>query len=257
MNRKKALFITLIVLLITFNFYSCSRFSRKERYIVATSPNNPPMAMVNEDKQIQGFDIDVIKNIGELMDMELKIIPVLRGNIVYGLIDETYDIAISSFTIEEKIISEHRGIAFSSPYLSIGEVIVLSEDMDLPEGIEDLLNKTVGIKKEALSKKVFQKYKGIKVREYDNIERAFEDMASDKVDAVCTELPVASQFVYYNEEFKNIFHIHPQPVTTKNYVIAVKKGNTTLLNRINSGIERMKKESIMQQIINRWFFPSQ
>jgi len=255
MIGKKALVTAFILLFLILNFSNCSRFSKKERYIVATSPNNPPMEMVSEDRKIQGFDIDVINGIAELMDMELKIIPVLRGNLIYGLIDETYDIAISSFTTEEEIISDHRGIAFSTPYLSIGEVIVLSEDIEIPGGLEDLVNKTVGIITEAPSKKVFQKFQGIGVKEYDNIEQAFEDMASDKIDAVCAELPIASQFVYFNEEFKNIFYIHSVPVTTRNYVIAVKKGNTALINKINTGIEKMKRESILEKLINKWFFP--
>ena len=85
------LFIALV-----FVIMSGVKFGKKERYIVATSPNNPPMEMVDTEKSIIGFDIDVISHIAEYQKINIKLVPVLKENIYRGLIDESYDIAISS-----------------------------------------------------------------------------------------------------------------------------------------------------------------
>ena len=84
---------------------------------MATDPNNPPLVMVDEEKNIIGFDIDVIQEIANKSDLNIKIIPVLKANLLYGLIDETYDIAIASITPGiSSSTAEIPDIKYSKPY---------------------------------------------------------------------------------------------------------------------------------------------
>ena len=249
------LFLFFIFLFLSTALSCCSKFFKKDRYIVATSPNNPPLVMIDEEKEIVGFEIDVIEQIAISSDMNIKIIPVLKGNLLHGLIDETYDIAISSITSSNGARSfENIDINYSNPYMEIGEVFVLSEDFKDYKGLKDLVNKTVGLRKATESKQILIKEGHINIKEYTNIENTFEDMALGKIDAICVDLPTAAQFVHLNDEYKRIFRIHPDPITVKEYVIAVKKGSNSLLNRINSGIEKMKKDGSLDMLINKWFF---
>jgi polar amino acid transport system substrate-binding protein len=233
----------------------CSKLFQKERYIVAISPDTPPMEMVNEDKNIVGFDVDVIEQIAQRADLNIKIIPVLRSNLLRGLIDETYDIAISSLSATQvRNSAENYGIESSHPYFEIGDVLVLSEDFGEYRDLNDLEGKAVGVKRASSSIEVFAHAEGIDVKVYDSADNAFEEMASNKIHAVCIDIPTAAQFVLLNEEYKRIFKIHPQPITVEKYVIAVKKDNSSLLNRLNSGLEKMKKDGTLNELIDKWFF---
>ncbi|UCB46860.1 MAG: amino acid ABC transporter substrate-binding protein [Spirochaetota bacterium] len=232
-----------------------AKFGKKARYVVATSPNNPPMEMVDTDKNISGFDIDVISRIAEHQKITIKFVPVLKENIYHGLIDESYDIAISSLTLRAAAGSaESMNIIFSEPYLEIGEVVVISEDFERYTGPESLRGLWIGISQDSPSGQLFTEDFGINTKEYINIENAFEDMASGKIHALSINLPHASRMVNLNDEYRGIFKIIPEPITSEKYVIAVKKGNTKLLSMINSGLEALKNDGTLESLIDTWFF---
>jgi len=245
-------FIAFMMIFLT----NCSKEKKKDSFIVVTSPNNPPMEMISENKMIVGFDIDIIEAIAEKSYFSIKIIPAIRSNIFHGLIDSTYDIAISSIILKEEIISaENINVDFSEPYLEIGSVIVVSEDFRDYRGLKDLTNKAVGLEKDSDAIEILSKTENINTKEYSNIQNAFEDMASGKIHAVCLDLPSAARFVNLNEEFSKIFKIQKKPVTLKKYVIAVKTGNSDLLKRINYGIEKIKDDGTLTMLTDKWFFP--
>ncbi len=252
---RKICLLFAVILMIGVVTNSCARILKKGRYIVATSPRTPPFVMLDADKDIIGFDIDVINQIALRMDMNIKIIPVLQTNLLYGLIDETYDIAIASIILPaEASEAENPEINYSDPYLEIGEVIVLSEDFGEYSGLDDLTNKKVGIEKGSDSKRVLGRQKGIAIREYTEIKNAYEDIALGKIDALSADLPNAVQTVHFSDEYNRILKIQPEPVTRKQYVIAVKSGHNILLNKINSGIEKMKKDGSLEMLVEKWFF---
>ncbi len=252
-SKREILLFSIISLFIL--IAGCSRIFKRDTLIVATSPSNPPMEMIDEGKKIIGFDIDVINQIAENSDINIKIIPVLKENLYHGLIDGSYDIAISSITLQEGMLSpESIDITFSKSYMEIGEVIIVSEDFEEYQGLPTLRNKTVGIEEGAKSKRIFTDADGIIIKEYSDIESAFEDMASGKIQAISVDLPKASRLVHLNDEYKVIFKILPEPVTVEKYVIAVKKENSELIHKINSEIEKMRRDGTIDHLIHSWFF---
>jgi polar amino acid transport system substrate-binding protein len=232
-----------------------AKFWKSRRYIVATSPHNPPMEMIDAEKSIVGFDIDVISAIASYQKINIKLVPVLRENIFHGLLDGSYDIAISSLALRDAEGSaESMDINFSDPYMEIGEVIVISEDFEGYTGLESLRGLWVGVAKGSPAGKILAADFGINIKEYDDIKNAFEDMASGKINAISINLPQASRMVNLSDEYRGIFKIIPDPVTSEKYVIAVKKGNPKLLSLINAGIEQIKQDGTLDSLIDTWFF---
>jgi ABC-type amino acid transport substrate-binding protein len=233
-------------------FKACEK---KDRYIVATTPNYPPLVMITKEKEITGYDIDVMKRIASYGGMTIKIIPVLEGNLLYGLIDETYDIAIAAIVPpEDKYAPETPDISYSKPYLTVGDVLVVSEDARDFSGLEWLTNRRVGVPIPSPSKELLLEQDRVTVKEYRNVKDAFEELALGKIDAVCLDLLKAAQYVNLNEEYSRIFQIYPKPVTRKEYSIAVRGGNNLLLNKINSGIEKMQRDGTLTSLTDEWFF---
>jgi len=229
--------------------------AKKDRYIVATTPNYPPLVMITQEKEITGYDIDVIKRIASYGGMTIKIIPVLEGNLLYGLIDETYDIAIAAIVPpEDEYAPETPDISYSKPYLTVGDVFVISEDARDFGGLEGITNRRVGVPMPSPSKTLLLAQEKVALKEYKNMQDAFEELALGKIDAVCLDLLTAAQFVNLKEEYRSIFQIYPEPVTRKEYSIAVREGNNLLLNKINSGIEKMQRDGTLDNLTDKWFF---
>jgi polar amino acid transport system substrate-binding protein len=250
---KKTVLITISALLILVTVGA--KISRKQRYTVGTVPYNPPMEIVDEEQRIIGFDIDVMTQIAAAQNISVKFVPALKENIFRGLIDETYDIVISSLTLTDTASSpEVTLISFSEPYMEIGEVIVISEDFTSYSGLESLEGRRVGTLRTAPSKSILEDRYGVVTQEYELPEAAFEDMARGVIDAIACDLPFASRMVHLNDEYRGIFRIAPEQLTRKSYVIAVKKGNTELLSTLNKGIEKIKDDETLENLIDKWFF---
>ena len=250
---KKTVLITMAALLIIFSVGA--KFGKKGRYTVGTVPYNPPMEMVDEDQRIIGFDIDVMDLIARQQNISIKFVPVLKENIYRGLIDESYDCAISSLTLADTASSpEITQIGFSEPYMEIGDVVVISEDFVSYSGLESLDGRTAGLLRGTPSKSILEDRYKAETQEYDLIEAAFEDMARGTIDAIICDLPVAARMVNLNDEYRGIFRIVPEPLTRRRYVIAVKKKNADLLSTLNSGIEGIKADGTLKDLMDKWFF---
>jgi ABC-type amino acid transport substrate-binding protein len=121
-------------------------------------------------------------------------------------------------------------------------------------GLGQLAGKRVGVLPRSAAVDILRSRGKAVVREFQTPEEAFDALALGKIYAVCVDLLTAAQFVKLNDEYRRIFKIYHDPVTRKEYVIAVKGGKSSLLNKINSGIDRMKREGALNTLVDKWFF---
>ena len=90
-----------------------------------------------------------------------------------------------------------------------------------------------------------QKIKAATAKPYDDIGLAFQDLMNGQVDAVVCDNPVALLYVGKNsDKIKTVGAVF----TDENYGIAVAKGKTDLLNKINAGLKAIKAEGVIDQV---------
>jgi polar amino acid transport system substrate-binding protein len=97
-----------------------------------------------------------------------------------------------------------------------------------------------------------KKTKGAKLKTYDEIGLAFEDMAAGRIGGVVCDTPVAANYALQRQEYKKKFKIVGEPFTDEYYGIVVQKGNTKLLNLINKGIKAVQAKAIDKQLEKKW-----
>ena len=73
-------------------------------------------------------------------------------------------------------------------------------------------------------------------------------MLQGKIDAVVIDIEPAKVFVSQNEGIK----ILDEALTVEEYAIAVKKGNTELLEQINGALAELKDSGELQAIIDKY-----
>ena len=81
---------------------------------------------------------------------------------------------------------------------------------------------------------------GAKIKEYDDIGLAFEDLAAGRVDAVICDDPVAKYYANKRTDFAGKFGIAYQHNNPEYFGFCVRKGETELVKRINKAIAAMK-----------------
>ena len=95
-----------------------------------------------------------------------------------------------------------------------------------------------------------ESHKNIKLLFIKNNLEGFRLLTSRKIDAVGTDKWVGA-FTTQKHQIKGI-NIVKKPFAKSNASIPVKKGNLKLLNEINNGIKKLKKDKAIQKIFDKW-----
>ena len=223
----------------------------KPHLVVATDATWPPMEMVNESKEIVGFDIDLLKAAAEAGGFTVEFKNTAWDGIFAGLAAGEYDAVISSVTITDE---RKQTMDFSEPYINAGQILVVPQAVQGVTKLTDLKGKSVGAQIGTTGAFEVDKVKdqGVTLRTYDEIGLAFEDLANGRIDAVVCDTPVAAQYALQNENYKGKLKIVGEPFTTEHYGVAVKKGDTETLELINAGLKKVLDTETYDKITATW-----
>ncbi len=220
------------------------------RITVATDATWPPMQFVDENRQIVGFDIDLITAAAEAAGFEVVIQNTAWDGIFAGLANNDYDAVISSVTITE----ERRGtMDFSIPYINAGQVLIVRQDAPANwTSLEDLVGESVGAQIGTTGSFEVERIEGVTLRTYDELGMAIEDLAQGRIAGVVADTPIAADFALQNENYRAVLQIVGEPFTEEFYGVAVRRGNQEVLDLINAGLEVVLNDGTAEQLERRW-----
>jgi len=213
---------------------------------VATDATWAPFEYVDtETGEIVGFDIDLFDAIADRADLDVEYVNVDWDALLAGMAEGTYDAAISSITIKPDRLEKMN---FSIPYMVAGQIITtLKSNADIT-GPETLAGKRVGVQTGTTGDDYAQSINGTEVVGYDDIPLAFVALMTNQIDAVICDDPVAYGYVDKYDTLKTV----GEPLTTEEYGIAVPKGKEELLEKINTALEELLDEGIIEELTQEW-----
>ena len=136
--RNSFFSVILSSLLLLISLFS---FASEQTYVVGAGGTYRPFEYENSDKQLEGFDIDLIKAIAEVQNFNIKLINTPWEGIFATLDNGERDIIISGITITDK---RKNSVDFSLPYFPAEQVIVSQNSTEI-KSINDLSSHTVGV----------------------------------------------------------------------------------------------------------------
>jgi len=223
----------------------CGQTTEKIR--IATDATWPPFEYVNEQtKEIEGFDIDLMKAIAEKEGLEIEFLNVAFDPLLAGIAQCQYDAAISAMSITEERKAQ---MLFSDPYFAAGQLVTVRKDNTDISGKDDLDGKTVGAQIGTTGSFAVEKMPGTVLKTYDDIGLAFQDLMNGQIDAVIADNPLCWEYEGKNPtKLKTVGEVF----TSEDYGIAVCKSKTDLLAKINSGLKAVKAEGLIEDLIDKW-----
>ncbi|MCW5746542.1 MAG: transporter substrate-binding domain-containing protein [Alphaproteobacteria bacterium] len=151
---------------------------------VVTEGKYPPFNMLDAQGKPAGFEVDLATAICQRAKLDCKIVAASWNDIIPGLLDKRYDIAVASLQITSE---RRRHIAFSRRYYTAPAAFVTARGVLPADGAPALLRgKTVGVQ----SATTFADYlertfrKSIRLRQFATPEAARHELAAGKLDAV-------------------------------------------------------------------------
>jgi len=239
--------LLLAVLLVPAVLYSSAVAA--EKIIVASDPTWPPMEFLDDDKQVVGYDADMIKAVAKEVGLEAEVRNIAWDGIFAGVAAGNYDVVASGVTITPE--REHA-FSFSKPYYEVQQIVVLKKGQTA-SGFEDLKGKVVGGQIGTTGIFVAQK-SGVdmNLREYDDVGLAMQDLINGRIDAVICDSPVALYYANKKEGFNDHLAIGFRSEATESFAFVVKKGRQDLVDRLNQGIDLVRAKGIEAELIKKW-----
>jgi len=228
----------------------CSSQQSANTLVVGTAADFPPLEFIDENGNFAGFDIELMNAIAEKIGYEVKWENADFAGLVASLQTGKYDAVISAMTITA---SRQEEVDFSRPYFRSDQAVVVQESNVGILSREDLADKTIGVQLgttgELLARELVSDKGGVYT--YESPDQAFLDLNTGRLGAVVNDLPVSSYFLLRNPNLplKVAFTIE----TEEYYGIAVKKGNTELVEKINNALIQLKEEGKYAELYQKWF----
>jgi peptide/nickel transport system substrate-binding protein len=217
--------------------------------IVGTCATQPPMEFLNEKGELVGLDVDLMQAVAEAVGLTTEFVDAPADALIAGLDTGRFDVVISSLLITPEL----EDLAdFTTPYFNAGQVVIVQAGTDDIRNHRDLAGRKVGVQLRSAGAKAVEDIEDAVVQAYDTIDLAFVDLVGGQIDAVVTAAPVAFNFVYsYGGELQ----IVGQPFTTEYLGIAVRKGNTALLDQLNAGLSIVQAQNLVDNLVHKWTTP--
>jgi branched-chain amino acid transport system substrate-binding protein len=219
-------------------------------FVVAMDASFPPMEFVDENKEITGFDVDLLTAIAAEMGFDFEIKNTAWDGIFAGLESGDYDAIMSAVTIRP---DRQEKYDFTDPYINAGQAIVVRADDVEILGPDDLSGRVVGAQIGTTGAFAIQDIDGAELKEYDSADLALLDLVSGNIDAVVVDTPVAADYALMSDQFAGRLKIVGDPITSEEYGALVNKGqNADFLQLFNEGLRRVKQSGVYDQIYAKW-----
>lgn len=220
---------------------------------VGTEATFPPFELTDDNEEIVGFDIDIIKEIAKDNNWKLEIVHLPFDSLIESLETDKLDIVIAAMTIDE---DRAKKVLFSNPYFDASQVIVIREDDDRNFTVDDIVDLNLLV---AVQMGTTGSYEGADIfgveedhpnlKQYKRVNEAFMDLKNKRVDLVIIDEPVAKNYMNHLGGMK----ILGEPFTNEQYGIAVKKSNTDMMAKINASLKKLIDTGKFDQIFESWF----
>ncbi len=211
-----------------------------------------PFEMTDKAGKFIGFDVSLMEETAKRMGVKLEIIDTPWDDLIPGLVSGKYDIVTSGMTIttDRKVL-----VDFTSPYFASGQTLLVNKrksgqirsfrDINTP-GIKIVTKQ--GTTAEDIVSNFFSKARVTLMNNpEDDIVAA---LIRDEADVFVYDYPYLAVAA---ADHKDSTVFLPDPFTYEPFGMAVKKGNITLVERINAIIEAMKADGTYKKLHDYWF----
>lgn len=219
---------------------------------VGTNATFAPFEM-QENNEFVGFDMDLIRAIGEEQGYTVEITHMDFKALIPALNNGKIDAAIAGMSITPDRL---QSVDFTEPYFDAGLIIAVRDNNDTIKSTEDLKGKKLaaqnGTTGAAYCDSVKKQDPKTDVKIFDDIGAAFMELEKGGVDAVVNDLPVTAWYLKEKED-SNVKMVGDVFSAEEQYGIAVKKGNQEILDMLNEGLQKIKDNGKYDEIYDKWF----
>lgn len=211
-----------------------------------------PYNYLDKDKQYTGFDVDIAKEVAKRLDKKAKFVAQDFSGLIPGLQKGKFDMLVSQVTITD---DRKKQVDFTEPYITNEVKAIVKDDNTTIKSAEDFKGKTIGVglgtNDEAyLRNDLMKKVGKFKINTYDDVITTLKDLNVGRIDATINNVFALKPIV---EENGYKIKAVGGALKSDKAGIAVKKGQTELVDQLNKALNDMEKDGTYTKIYKKWF----
>ncbi len=225
--------------------------SAPQVFKVATDASYPPFESLNERGDIVGFDVEIMTAVAEKAGIGIKFVNTPWVDLPDAIGRGDADIVISAMTITPE---RQKFLDFTNPYFGAEQLMAVRSGSKATK-LGDLKTLRVGVQAGTIGDDAMQSLRAasaVRVKRFETARMALDDLLAGGVDAVVSD---SGPILYYvvthpGREFRTAVI---RELGIRPYGIAVKKGNTGLLDGLNQGLSELRRDGTYDLIYGKYF----
>jgi polar amino acid transport system substrate-binding protein len=222
---------------------------------VAVEGAYPPFNYVDQNNELQGFEVDLLKALCDAM--RARCTPVLHewDGIIRGLLNHEYDAIMSSLEINER---RQKRIAFTQPYYRVPVAFLGAKDSSLkavtPDALAGLRIGTTDRGESAVYLETH--YKASEVKLYGKLEEANLDLLTERLDLVLGDRFGLAKFLESREgACCRIIAAVPAepPFRYQTYGIGLRQDDSALKESFDAALRQVVADGTYDRIRAKYF----
>lgn len=245
--KNSTYFILIVTMLLMFSthVYSVEIDTSEEALLFVGNEKIAPI-IYKENNKVKGVVVDIVKELGKKIGRSVKVEAMnwekAQNKVLSGEADAL--LQINPSPEREKLYD------FSSELLkSEFSIFKKAKNININD-IYDLNDKRVGIESVGYPFYLLEKYNNTDIVIIPDWISGFEMIDSGALDALVVDRWIG-EYELAKSKVSEI-QVIEQPIEIMYSRIAVREGNEELLNLINKGLEEMKNDGTMDQILSQW-----
>lgn len=201
-----------------------------------------PFGYVDENGEYQGYDVYFAKRIGEDLGVKVNLVSTEAANRIEYLQTKKVDIILANFTVTEERSQE---VDFALPYMNVS-LGVISPDSNVVTSLDNWNSndKMIVISGTTAETYLTKNYPDIPLQKYDSYANAKNALENGNGVAWTNDNTEVMAFASQNEGYTVGI---PELGSKDTIAPAIAKGNTTLLDWVNSEIESLGEEKFFHK----------
>ncbi|ANS85345.1 arginine ABC transporter substrate-binding protein [Vibrio scophthalmi] len=210
----------------------------------------PPFEFMDENNQIQGFDVDLANALCDEMKANCTFHNQAFDSLIPALKFKRYDAAISAMDITEARLEQ---VNFSNAYYDNSAAFISLEGKVADQA--DLKGKRVGVQNGSTHQSyLIEQMPGVTAVPYSSYQDAFLDMKNGRIDSVFGDNAVVAEWFKRDD---NLAYVGDNITNAKyfgnGFGIAVNKDNQALTDKLNSALKVVMANGVYEEIYTQYF----
>lgn len=216
----------------------------------------PPFEYFDDSRTIQGFEVDVVKEICKRMKVNCTFEDQIFDSLITNVQLDIDDAAFGAISITE---ARKKDVDFSEPYFFDTGSFVANKATKINISPQGMQGKSIGVHLGTIYQEYLESLYGdtIKLHTYDSSQQSLSALLAGKVDAVMGDTSVIKWWLKEKAPGRGNYHIigtfSDRNVLGNGYGIIVKRGNKELLQSLNNALKTMKADGALKRLQQKYF----